>query len=118
MAERIKCRCPHCRRSYRVPPSAAGHRAHCHACGGMFRLVEEILRPPTDEDVLRWLLEAEEDEDRPDAEPGSHEDGRFREDAPPASARPNLTPDVIPLHSRVPRRDATASMPARKARSA
>lgn len=58
--ERIACVCPECRMTYRVPAKARGHHARCRACGKTFRVGEKVSRPATDDDVLRWLREAED----------------------------------------------------------
>ncbi len=60
MTERISCLCPKCKTKYRVPASAEGHHARCRACGATFRVVEKLLQPPTEDDILRWLRDAEE----------------------------------------------------------
>ena len=100
----VRTCCPHCASQYDVPAAAVGHRARCAACKQVFRVTllelpaatdsrpdsplvgrsharamldAGILRPPTEDDILRWLAEAaEEDDDRfapdhdDDEEPG------------------------------------------------
>ncbi len=61
--EQIKCVCPACRTTYRVPARAIGHRARCHACGQIFRLGEKVPRPATEDDIIRWLREAEDQDE-------------------------------------------------------
>ena len=60
--ERIKCVCPECRTTYRVPATALGHNARCRACGKTFR-VGENSRPPTEDDIIRWLREVEDQDE-------------------------------------------------------
>ncbi len=63
MVEPITCRCPTCRARYRVPSSALGRHARCRRCGGSFRVAETFAGPPTEDDILRWLREAEESDE-------------------------------------------------------
>lgn len=88
----VKTCCPHCASQYDVPAAAVGHRARCAACKQVFRVAPlespatpagrtdsplvgrshagsmldaGIPRPPSEDDILRWLAEAaEEDDDR------------------------------------------------------
>jgi hypothetical protein len=55
----IHTQCPVCSRRYDVPAKAVGHRARCTGCHSQFR-VRERPRHPTEDDILRWLSEAEE----------------------------------------------------------
>ena len=55
----IQTQCPACQKSYSLPATASGQRARCAACGSVFT-VEERFRLPTEDDILRWLNEAEE----------------------------------------------------------
>jgi len=64
--DRITCVCPECRANYRVRASALGHHARCPACGRTFRVGERprpVSHPPTEDDILRWLREADEPDD-------------------------------------------------------
>ncbi len=63
MADQIKCRCPQCGTHYRVPASVEGHRARCRTCGRVFSVAGKTSGPPTEDDILRWLQEAEERDD-------------------------------------------------------
>ncbi len=78
----ISAKCPVCGMSYRVPAGAAGHRARCARCHTVFRVeppadtppsppparigrrmpVEVPRRLPTEEDILGWLSEGQDDE--------------------------------------------------------
>lgn len=66
-AKRITCVCPRCRRSYRVLAKTKGRRARCRTCGMTFRVAEKIPPPPTEDDILDWLRE-EQDQDEAAAE--------------------------------------------------
>jgi hypothetical protein len=61
--ERIKCVCPECRTAYHVLAKAMGHHAKCRSCGKTFRVEESVLRPPTEDDIVRWLREAEDQDE-------------------------------------------------------
>jgi len=66
VSDRITCFCPECRASYRVRTSAIGHHARCPACGKTFRVGERprpVSHPPTEDDILRWLREADDSDD-------------------------------------------------------
>lgn len=111
-ADRIKCACPTCRASFKVPPSAIGHKARCAACGVVFRVAERLNHPPTDDDILRWLREAEEVEDAmADATDDAADRPRRTEPAIPAAPDTDDEADesgeygrVIPMPGRVPSR--------------
>ncbi len=60
MDHRVACLCPKCATRYRVLAEAVGHHVRCRACGTRFRVAETLSGPPTDDDILRWLREAEE----------------------------------------------------------
>jgi predicted Zn finger-like uncharacterized protein len=81
----IRVRCPDCGAKYRLPASAAGRKARCAKCGRLFRAesntpgsnpsdrkapVPQRSRPhvpkgvPSEDDILRWLAEAEDEADR------------------------------------------------------
>lgn len=61
--ERIKCVCPACHTAYHIPAKALGRQARCRACGTTFRVGERVPHPPTEDDVIRWLREAEDDDE-------------------------------------------------------
>jgi hypothetical protein len=73
-AKRITCVCPQCRRSYRVLAKTTGRRARCGVCGMTFRVVTKIPPPPTEDDILNWLSE-EEDQDEVTAEGSQNASG-------------------------------------------
>lgn len=108
--ERIRCLCPQCRVQYRVPSSAAGHRAKCRACGATFRVTEELSGPPTEDDILRWLLEAEEREERTvnEREAALRRSVGGSQSGSPRSAQDRAAPTVIRLRpeTREPGRQA------------
>lgn len=62
---RVRTRCPNCRTAYKVPLSAVGHRARCVKCQLDFRIVSEERRTPhpTEDDILRWLMEGFDEPD-------------------------------------------------------
>ena len=88
----IRVRCPDCGAKYRFPASAAGRKARCAKCGRLFRAEAPTPAPtasdgqapapgraisaahrnpprvpkgvPTEDDILRWLAEAEDEADR------------------------------------------------------
>ncbi|HOW69719.1 MAG TPA: hypothetical protein PKY77_03885 [Phycisphaerae bacterium] len=64
MCERIECVCPECRATYHVPGKAAGRRARCRRCGTIFRIVRTTTPVATEDDILRWLGQGEDEEDR------------------------------------------------------
>jgi hypothetical protein len=76
-AKRITCVCPQCRMSYHVLADATGRRARCGECGMTFRVVEKIPPPPTEDDILNWLNE-EEDQDEVTAEASQDAAGTLR----------------------------------------
>lgn len=59
----ITCVCPNCRRTYRLLAKATGNLARCPMCGITFLVVDEIPPPPTDDDILNWLCEGEEQDE-------------------------------------------------------
>ena len=61
--ERIKCVCPECCTTYRLLARARGHRARCRACGKTFRVEESVARPATEDDILLWLRQAEDQDE-------------------------------------------------------
>jgi hypothetical protein len=74
----IKTRCPVCGKVYKVPVSAGGHRAKCGECDTVFRVptqkpelaknpVASSSPPghPTEDDILNWLNEGLDEDDRP-----------------------------------------------------
>ena len=61
---KIWTRCTACRSKYLVIFTAIGHHARCKKCGTSFR-VEEHNPHPTEDDILRWLNEATEENDVP-----------------------------------------------------
>ncbi len=61
--ERIKCVCPECRTTYHVPATAIGRHAKCRACGKTFRIGKRVSRAPTEDDIIRWLREAEDQDE-------------------------------------------------------
>jgi hypothetical protein len=61
--QQIKCVCPACRTTYRVPAKAIGHHARCRACGKTFRVGERVSRPLTEDDILLWLRQAEDQDE-------------------------------------------------------
>lgn len=73
---KIETRCPACDAKYRVPASGVGRQARCVRCRTTFRVVDhghkpaypDGRRPPTEDDILRWLNEGS-DEDRPTPRP-------------------------------------------------
>jgi hypothetical protein len=67
----IQTHCPACEKSYSLPQTSAGHRARCAACQTVFT-VEERFRFPTEDDILRWLNEAEEPDILPQPQPVTH----------------------------------------------
>ncbi len=89
----FKVRCPSCGTKYKFPASAAGRKARCAQCQSVFRVgdaVDDSTAPsvsphktkagrsvppsmparttppgvPTEEDILRWLSEADDDAER------------------------------------------------------
>jgi hypothetical protein len=54
----VNTQCPVCKHAYRVKPKVVGHRARCSKCDAVFR-VAAGFNPPTEEDILRWLSEAD-----------------------------------------------------------
>ena len=60
---KIWTQCPVCRAKYTVLLVAVGHHARCKNCSTRFR-VEEHNPHPTEEDILRWLNETGEDNER------------------------------------------------------
>lgn len=60
---KIWTRCPVCRVKYTVLLEAVGHHARCQKCSTRFR-VEEHNPHPTEDDILRWLNDAGEDNER------------------------------------------------------
>ncbi len=90
--ELIKCTCPECRTTYRVPATAAGRHAKCRACGRTFRIRKRVWHAPTEDDIIRWLREADDEEEaameRPQATPDDSLAGSAPEpDACPARKR-------------------------------
>ena len=90
MSAKVKTRCPLCAAQYDVRTSAVGHRARCAKCNAVFRVAplqstqanetgppnhthqatindrpqnEPPKRFPTEEDVLRWLNEADNEDE-------------------------------------------------------
>lgn len=63
-AVNIKTQCPTCWAKYKVNARAFGRRARCPKCQSAFRVGEKI-RPPTEDDILRWLYEGMEEDDLP-----------------------------------------------------
>jgi predicted Zn finger-like uncharacterized protein len=64
---KIKTRCPNCSASYKVPAKAAGRQVKCIRCQTSFRVRElstSKYYPPTEDDILRWLNEALERDER------------------------------------------------------
>jgi rubredoxin len=61
--ERITCVCPQCRRAYSVLAKVSGRRARCRSCGMIFRVADAFPPPPSEDDILTWLSEAEEDDE-------------------------------------------------------
>jgi len=43
-----------------VVATTTGRRARCRVCGIIFRVVEKLTPPPTEDDILDWLCEAED----------------------------------------------------------
>ncbi len=78
----ISAKCPVCGIGYRVPANAAGRRARCAKCRTVFRVESLAATPspppparigrrmpvevprhlPTEEDILGWLSEGQDDE--------------------------------------------------------
>lgn len=118
--ERITCLCPQCRTSYRVLAKAAGHHAQCRACGVTFRVVEKVSHPPTEDDILRWLREADEKDDAAverwedkAGEPTSDSSGEFQ---PASPAQQDASPIPAPTDARAIR-TASSRHPSSAARS-
>lgn len=103
-AEPIQCVCPKCKANYRVPPSALGHRARCTACASVFQIVERLRLPPSEDDILRWLREAEEHDDlmaetEAEAVESSSDETACAEAAHPDDTDAGGTNRVIPIQS-------------------
>lgn len=87
--DELKVRCPYCGAKYRVPASAIGRKLRCAKCKSAFRVTDsrgdshrspspappsrspvqpspsrEAKRFPSEDDILRWLSEADDDSDR------------------------------------------------------
>ena len=62
--QKIDTRCPSCRTKYRLPAAGVGRRVRCVKCQAVFRIPEPRLRPPTEEDILAWLNEGMDRDDR------------------------------------------------------
>lgn len=87
--DELKVRCPSCGAKYKVPASAIGRKLRCAKCKAAFRLTDprgdshrspspappsrsptqpnssrETKRVPSEDDILRWLSEADDDSDR------------------------------------------------------
>ncbi len=92
--DELKVRCPSCGSKYKVPANAVGQKLRCSKCQTAFRVTDpradshrspspgapsspprptpepgpgreaDLKRPPTEEDILRWLSEADDDADR------------------------------------------------------
>ena len=89
----LKVRCPSCGTKYRLPTHAMGRRARCVKCQALFRVAgsndstfapspaaapvttastpasdtvrsADARHPPTEDDILRWLADAESDAER------------------------------------------------------
>ncbi|HOW70697.1 MAG TPA: hypothetical protein PKY77_08855 [Phycisphaerae bacterium] len=80
----ITTRCPTCRGTYTVPPTAVGHRATCSKCKSVFR-VSEYNPHPTEDDILRWLNEGMEEYE-------FSRDDRMDEGSAPEAAKDKATP--------------------------
>jgi len=106
----LKVRCPSCGAKYRFPAQAVGRKARCLKCRSVFRIADpradshrlpsptqatsapprpnkaaregDLKRPPTEDDILRWLLEADDDADRERRSEMADKD----EEPPPASS--------------------------------
>jgi len=103
-AVRVKCICPQCKANYQIPASALGHRAKCTTCGAVFRLNEYYAQPPSEEDILQWLREAEDREDAMmDAEEAAMTDYANDRASPDDSDAPltTQTADASELYGRV-----------------
>jgi len=57
---KVRTRCPACRSMYTVPAAFVGHHARCTKCRARF-VVNEYNPHPTEEDILRWLNESNDD---------------------------------------------------------
>lgn len=62
---KVQTHCPVCRTPYQVPEKAVGHRAKCPKCDSTFRVAAPKPKLPTEDDILRWLNESDEDESTP-----------------------------------------------------
>ncbi|MBP7933579.1 MAG: hypothetical protein KA354_02920 [Phycisphaerae bacterium] len=79
MLEQIQCVCPECRTTYRVPAKANGRHARCRKCGTIFRIVGTTTPVATEDDILRWLGQGENEEDEAADRCKSGHDGVERE---------------------------------------
>lgn len=67
MADFIKCSCPACHVSYRLPSEFGGRTARCKKCNAKF----EVPRPEKsiDDSVLDWLSDGGDEADETVAQP-------------------------------------------------
>ncbi|HSW44918.1 MAG TPA: hypothetical protein VLM89_05055 [Phycisphaerae bacterium] len=97
---KIWTRCPVCRSRYQVIPEAIGNIARCKRCQARFR-VEEHNPHPTEDDILRWLNEATEQEDaNPHPKVISGRMGSPAKAAPSPAAAPATVQRVVVHHVR------------------
>lgn len=116
--DEIKVRCPACGAKYRVPAKAVGQKARCVRCKSPFRVVDPLpdsnrapaaektraqrpepardsktLRhPPTEDDIVRWLSEGADEDERPATRPQLRrpQEPAARGDTEPASAETSV----------------------------
>jgi hypothetical protein len=111
--QRITCVCPKCRAKYHVVATAVGHHARCRSCGTTFRVAERLGSPPTEDDILRWLREAEEQEES--SLSGSWPTGEIDSNDHPVTAPDRITSGARPQTPDRAEAVPPASLPPRNA---
>jgi len=71
-----KTKCPVCSKKYIVPTSACGHRVRCSECHTVFRVPKQDNLHPTEDDIMRWLSEVQEE---PEVRLESHQEDHEHE---------------------------------------
>lgn len=131
----LKLRCPSCGTKYKVPAKAVGQKVRCAKCQNLFRITDSRgdshrpppvhvdsvpsrapsspppVRPkgtPSEEDILRWLSEADDDASRERRTEMSADDSLYGTDnpLPPETDTPPVPPTI-----RMTRGNASSSEP-------
>lgn len=119
----LRLRCPSCGTKYKVPANAVGHKVRCSKCHNLFRIADsrgdshrppasktEVAPPrstapsqpvrakgtPSEEDILRWLSEADDDASRERRSELSADDSLYGTDnpLPPEPQAPAVPPTL------------------------